>query len=209
MDAATIDYGTVYVVDDDPSVLKATERLLRSAGLQAAAFDSPTAFLAHCTPRMAGCVLLDLKMPGIDGLELQQALIARGCMLPIIFLSGHGDIPTSVRAVKLGATDFLTKPADASTLLAVIDQALKQNLADRRAASAAASERSRYESLTPREREVLALVVQGMLNKQIAAHIGTVEKTVKVHRARVMHKMQVRSVADLVRMFERNGWTKV
>lgn len=201
--------GTVYVVDDDQAVLRATARLLRSAGHDVITFDSPHDFLAQSTPDMAGCLLLDLKMPGLDGLELQQALLAQDCVLPIIFLSGHGDIPTSVRAVKLGAADFLIKPAEDSALLAAIETALRQNRSDLRERAEMTSERLCYESLTPREREVMAFVVKGLLNKQIAGELGTVEKTVKVHRARMMQKLQVRSVADLVRLVERNGWTKV
>ncbi|MEQ8496534.1 MAG: response regulator [Gammaproteobacteria bacterium] len=201
--------ATVYVVDDDRGVLKAMERLLRAAGHTVRTFDAPGDFLAELTPDMAGCLILDVKMPDIDGMQLQQALAERDCALPIIFLSGHGDIPTSVRAVKLGASDFLSKPADAATLLGAVDVALSQNVDERRARAERAREQALYETLTPREREVMRLVAQGLLNKQVAGELGTVEKTVKVHRARVMQKLKVRSVADLVRLVERNGWTKV
>lgn len=201
--------GPVYLVDDDQAVLKATARLLRAASYEVLTFASAADFLAGCSAGMSGCLVLDLRMPEIDGMQLQELLVERGCSLPIIFLSGHGDIPTSVRAVKRGATDFLIKPAEASVLLDAVEAALRKNSAELRARAIAAVEGDRFESLTPREREVMLLVVKGLLNKQIAATLGTVEKTVKVHRARVMRKLQVRSVADLVRLAERNGWTKV
>lgn len=201
--------GTVYVVDDDLAVLKATGRLLRAAGLDVRAFNSPLDFLEQYQPDVAGCLLLDLNMPGMTGIDLQEALASRDITLPIVFLSGHGDIPTSVRAVKRGAVDFLTKPVDESALLAAIGAALEKDRGARLARAGLEHIHRRIATLTPREQQVMALVVKGMLNKQIGAELGTVEKTVKVHRARVMRKMQVRSVADLVRLVERIGWTKV
>ena len=196
---------TVFLVDDDPSVLKSLRRLLVAAGLNVAAFDSPQEFLARHDADTAGCLVLDIAMPGLNGLELQQALAARGDVLPIIFLTGHGDIPMSVQAMKRGAVDFLTKPVDDNDLLAAIRNAFAKDLMLRSARAEVAEIERRLATLTPREREVLAHIVSGRLNKQVAGDLGTVEKTIKVHRARVMEKMQVRSIAELVRLAERVG----
>jgi len=197
--------ATVFLVDDDPSILRALTRLLRAGGHQVSAFRSPRDFLAQHDAAVPGCVVLDLAMPGLNGLELQTALAAAGCQRPIVFISGHGDVPSSVRAMKAGAVDFLTKPVSEENLLAAIQRAIERDrlMRDARAQLQAIGER--LNRLTPREREVLQHVVAGQLNKQIAADLGTVEKTVKVHRSRVMVKMGVRSLADLVRMAERIG----
>lgn len=196
---------TVFIVDDTASVRKAIERVLGAAGLQVASFDSARAFLDAYDPASDGCLVLDVKMPGMDGLELQDVLAARGCVLPIVFLTGHGDIPMSVQAMKLGAADFLTKPIDANRLLASIREAFEKCRLAREQRSARATIEDRLASLTAREREVLEHLIGGKLNKQVAFDLGTVEKTIKVHRARVMQKMQVRSVAELVRLCEAAG----
>jgi FixJ family two-component response regulator len=201
--------ATVFLVDDDPSILRALTRLLRAGGHQVSAFRSPRDFLAQHDAAVPGCVVLDLAMPGLNGLELQTALAAAGCQRPIVFISGHGDIPSSVRAMKAGAVDFLTKPVSQEILLAAIERAIERDRLMRRATAELQAIGERLNTLTPREREVLQHVVAGQLNKQIAADLGTVEKTVKVHRSRVMEKMGVRSLADLVRMAERIGLTAI
>jgi FixJ family two-component response regulator len=195
----------VFVVDDDPSVLRALTRLFAAAGLEACAFPSPAAFLQAHDPATPGCLVLDLALPGLDGLELQQALTVTDCARPIVFITGRGDIPTSVRAMKGGAVDFLTKPVNDEDLLAAVRNALEIDRLAREAQAEMDGLRERLAALTPREREVLGHVVAGRLNKQIAADLGTVEKTIKVHRARIMEKMAVRSLADLVRIAERLG----
>jgi FixJ family two-component response regulator len=196
---------TVYLVDDDVSVLRGLGRLLAAAGMKVAAFDSPREFLGRLDPAAPGCLILDVAMPGLNGLELQQALAARGSALPVVFLTGRGDIPMSVQAMKRGAADFLTKPVDDEMLLATIRNALEKNRASRTAREELAQIEKRLAKLTAREREVLERVVTGRLNKQIAAELGTVEKTIKVHRAHVMQKMGVRTLADLVRLAGRAG----
>ena len=196
---------TVYLVDDDVSVLRGLGRLLAAAGMKVAAFDSPREFLGGLDPAAAGCLVLDVAMPGLNGLELQQALAAKGSVLPIVFLTGRGDIPISVEAMKRGAADFLTKPVDDEELLAAIRNAFERNRASRRAREERAQIEERLARLTAREREVLERVVTGRLNKQIAAELGTVEKTIKVHRAHVMQKMGVRTLAELVRLSGRAG----
>jgi FixJ family two-component response regulator len=193
------------VVDDDPSVLRALTRLLSAAGLEARGFPSPTAFLQAHDPATPGCLVLDVALPGLDGLELQQALLASDCARPIVFITGRGDIPTTVRAMKGGAVDFLTKPVNDRDLLGAVRNAIEVDRVARQAQVEMDAMRHRLASLTPREREVLVHVVAGRLNKQIAADLGTVEKTIKVHRARIMEKMAVRSLADLVRAAERLG----
>jgi FixJ family two-component response regulator len=193
------------VIDDDPSVLRALTRLFTVAGFETRAFPSPAAFLQAHDPAMPGCLVLDLALPGLDGLELQQALTVSDCARPIVFITGRGDIPTSVRAMKGGAVDFLTKPVNDKDLLAAVRDALEIDRIAREAQVEMDGLRRRLATLTPREREVLEHVVAGRLNKQIAADLGTVEKTIKVHRARIMEKMAVRSLADLVRVAERLG----
>jgi len=198
----------VYVVDDDAAISRSLSRLIRSVGLDAVTFPSAQAFLDH--PRSSGpaCLVLDVRMPGLGGLDLQTRLGDVCKTLPIVFITGHGTVPTSVRAMKSGAVDFLQKPFNDDELIAAIHRALTLS----RQAHAAAAERGEIErrvrSLTPREREVMEHVVKGLLNKQIAADLGAAEKTVKIHRGRVMQKMQANSVADLVHMAERIGvWT--
>lgn len=190
---------TVYLVDDDPDLLKALQRLLQSAGLQATPFDSAQAFLDGHDRAAPGCLVLDLSMPGLNGLELQRELEQLNSPLPIIFLSGRGDIPATVQAMKHGATDFLTKPVDDTELLAAIQEALATDRRRRRSHDERDRIAERLAALTERERQVLQQVVAGRLNKQIAADLGTVEKTIKFHRANLMRKMGVRSVAELAR----------
>ncbi|MHC1764507.1 MAG: response regulator transcription factor [Verrucomicrobiia bacterium] len=196
---------TVFIVDDDPAVLKSLSRLLSSAGLKTATFGSPREFLDRHDPNVPGCVVLDVSMPGLNGLEVQQALVASGHQLSVIFLTGHGDIPMSVRAMKSGAVDFLTKPVDAENLLATIRVAFEKNRVAQESQQETAEIRQRLASLTPREHEVLQHILAGKLNKQTAADLGVVEKTIKFHRAGVMRKMKVQSVAELVRLAERGG----
>jgi FixJ family two-component response regulator len=193
--------ATVFVVDDDPSVLRAIGRLLRME-FAVEAFDSPTAFLAAMRPDAPGCILLDLALPGVSGLELQERLTAAGCMQPVVFLSGNGSVRTSVQAMRAGALDFIEKPWENDTLLNTVRRALERDREMRSRRSASESIARRVASLTPRESEVFRHVIAGRLNKQIAARLGTAEKTIKVHRARVMHKMSVRSVAELTRVAE-------
>jgi len=194
---------TVFVVDDDASVQKGLSRLLRSAKLNAVTFSSPQEFLEQYDPHASGCLVLDVAMPGLDGLQLQKALTARGSDIPIIFLTGQGDIPMSVRAMKGGAVDFLTKPVNDEDLLKAIQVAIEKDRVHRQARAELDDIRQRLATLTPREREVLEHVITGQLNKQIADDLGIVEKTVKVHRGRVMEKMKVRSVAELVHIADR------
>ena len=192
---------TVFVVDDDPSVLRAIGRLLRME-FAVEAFDSPSTFLEALRPDTPGCILLDLALPGVSGLELQERLVAAGCMQPVVFLSGHGSVRTSVQAMRAGALDFIEKPWENDTLLNTVRRALDRDREMRSRRSASDSIAKRVASLTPRESEVFRHVIAGRLNKQIAARLGTAEKTIKVHRARVMHKMSVRSVAELTRVAE-------
>jgi FixJ family two-component response regulator len=197
--------ATVYVVDDEPDLSKALERLLGVAGYSVLAFPSATEFLAQHDDTAPGCIVLDLALPGLNGLELQQALQAQGSALPIVFLTGRGDIAASVRAMKRGATDFLTKPVDADELFAAVAAALARNRETRAARAEQQQVARRLAVLTAREREVFALIAEGRLNKQIAAECGTVEKTIKFHRANLMRKLGVRTVADLVKLAERSG----
>jgi FixJ family two-component response regulator len=194
---------TVFVVDDDPAVLKGISRLLRAARLEVATFKSPQEFLERHDPNAPGCLVLDLAMPGLNGLELQEALKTKGTLIPIIFLTGHGDVPTTVQAMKRGALDFLVKPVNDEDLIKAVHAAIELDRNARHSKAELDEIRERLETLTPREREVLSHVVSGELNKQIAFKLGTVEQTIKVHRARVMEKMKVDSVAELVRLTER------
>jgi FixJ family two-component response regulator len=196
---------TVVVVDDDAAIRKAVSRLLRSAGIAVAVFESPTEFLAQFDPNMPGCLVLDLAMPGFNGLQLQTALAEKGSLIPIIFLTGTGDVSKSVQAMKGGAFDFLTKPVNAKNLLPAIRAAIERDAVARREQAKLSEIRARLDTLTPRERELLEHVVAGKLNKQIAGDLGITEATVKMHRARVMAKMKVQSVAELARWTERCG----
>jgi FixJ family two-component response regulator len=199
----------IYFVDDDAAIREALSRLLRSAGYQAITFNSVSEFMEQYQADAPGCLVLDISMPGITGLELQRWLVQANSSLPVIFLTGRGDIPTSVRAMKQGAVDFLTKPVNDTDLLKAIEEALRRERASRAARAESEAIRARLTTLTPREREVLEHVVSGQLNKQIAGDLGTVEKTIKVHRARVMEKMGVQSLAELVRVAERVGIGRV
>jgi FixJ family two-component response regulator len=195
----------VYLVDDSPSVLQAMRRVLEAFGLKVAGFDSAQAFLAAMEPDAEGCLVLDVRMPGMDGLQLQDALAGHGSVLPVIFLTGHGDIEMSVHAMKHGAMDFLTKPVDSERLFAAVRSALEKSRVAARERSSLHVIEQRLASLTAREREVLEHLICGKLNKQVAFDLGTVEKTIKVHRSRIMQKMQVRSVAELVRLCDAAG----
>jgi FixJ family two-component response regulator len=194
----TGDQPIVFVIDDDDSVRRSLERLLRSVGLDAQTFGTAREFLAQGLPDRPSCVVLDLRLPGPSGLELQESLIKSGHDVPIIFISGHADVPSSVHAIKAGAVDFLQKPFS--------DQALRRDRAARQERAEIAGIRLRFDTLTPRERDVLGLVIQGRLNKQIAGDLGISEKTVKFHRGRVMEKTQAGSVAELVRQADRLGF---
>jgi FixJ family two-component response regulator len=189
----------VHIVDDDESLRTALMRLLRASGYEVRTYASAGDFLLNKPENAPGCVVLDVRMPGPSGFELQEAIAKLDESLPIIFLTGHGDIPMSVRAIKAGAVDFLTKPVRRETLLQAVRIALASSAERRAKRELLHSLRSRYESLTPREREVFAQVVSGKLNKQIAGELGTCERTVKAHRAHVMEKMQLTSVAELAR----------
>jgi FixJ family two-component response regulator len=194
----------VFVVDDDASVLRAIRRLL-SFEFTVESFESPASFLDAIRPDTPGCILLDLVLPGISGLELQARLIEAGCFQPVVFLSGHGSVQTSMQAMRAGAMDFIEKPWESETLIGTVRRALERDREVRSLRNATDSVSRRIASMTPRESDVFRHVIAGRLNKQIAARLGTAEKTVKVHRARVMHKMSVRSVADLTRMAELVG----
>lgn len=197
--------ATVFVVDDDMSFLRAVSRLLRASGLHVTAFDSAEGFLAHIKPDLAGCVVTDLKMPGMDGLALQQALRKTGSLLPILFLTGHGDIPATVQAMRGGADDFLTKHAPKEDLIAAVKRALARNAQSRAEFDHLRALRQPFEALTEREREVLRHVLQGKLNKQIAADLGIHERTVKLHRTSITTKLAVHSVAELAHLVREAG----
>ena len=199
--------GIVFVVDDDPSVRKAAARLFRSVPLQVETFENARQFLDFTRPDLPSCLVLDVRMPGLSGIELQEQLAARGD-LPIVFMTGHGDIPMSVQAIKAGAVDFLPKPVDDEKLLAAVQQAIDTHARKREQNAQLLVFRERMASLTTRERDVMRLVVTGMLNKQIAKKLGITEATVKVHRGRVMEKIGVKSIAELVRLSERAGQSR-
>jgi FixJ family two-component response regulator len=196
---------TTFLVDDDPGVLKAITRLLNAAGYRTKSFSSPQEFLSAHDPSIPGCAIIDLVMSELDGLHVQQALLETGSERPIIFLSGKGDVSTSVRAMKAGAVDFLTKPVKREALFSAVVRAAKVDALSRQKRDESKSIGDRLATLTHREREVLEYVIAGRLNKQIAASLGTVEKTVKVHRGRMMAKLGVKSVADLVRLADKAG----
>lgn len=199
----TLPKPIIFIVDDDPSIRLALENLLSSTGQQVETFAAAQDFLRDCPRNAAGCLVLDVQMPGLSGLDLQSELRHAGIHLPIIFLTGHGDIPTTVRAMKAGAVEFLTKPVSDSVLLAAIDQALERDRLARADRAEIAELRARYDQLTHKEREVMELVIQGLLNKQIALKLNNSEITIKQHRGKVMHKMQAESLVDLVHMAER------
>jgi RNA polymerase sigma factor (sigma-70 family) len=192
----------VFVVDDDPSVRSAIKRLIGSMGLQVELFASAQELLASKLPNVPSCLVLDVRLPGISGLALQRQLAEANVQIPIIFITAHSDVPMTVRAMKAGAVEFLTKPFRDQDLLDAIHLALERDRARRQQEAELAALRERFESLSPREREVVAMVVSGMLNKQIAAQIGTAENTIKVHRSRAMEKMHANSLADLVKMIQ-------
>jgi FixJ family two-component response regulator len=201
-------HSTVFLLDDEPAMLKALTRLLKAEGFNVRAFTSAKSFLESYSPETLSCLVLDVAMPELNGLELQQRLTRSGVLLPIVFLTGHGDIPTTVQAIKAGAVDFLTKPVNDADLLRAVRAALQRATDQRDLISEVAALRRRYSSLTPRECEVMAHIVTGQLNKQVAADLGIGEHTIKVHRARVMQKMGLQSLADLVRAAERLGLEK-
>jgi FixJ family two-component response regulator len=195
--------AVVFVVDNDPSVRSSLKFLLSTVGLRVESFDSAEAFLQKKLPDLPTCLVLDVRLPGLSGLDFQQELAERNIRIPIVFVTGHGDIPMSVRAMKAGAVEFLSKPFRDQDLLDAIRVALKQDHARREQEKEGSELQQRSDVLTPREHEVISMVVSGMANKEIAGKLGTAESTVKVHRSRAMEKMRAQSVADLVRMFEK------
>ena len=195
--------GTVYIVEDNDSFRKSMIRLVQTLGYQTFAYETASDFLSQTSFESPGCILLDVRLPDIDGLELQEILKQKGCRLPIVFMTGHGDIPMSVEAMKRGAVDFLPKPFEPEDLHDAIIQAMVRNTCEIEEANEKSEINGLIETLTPREKEVMRWVITGMLNKQIAYELGTSEKTIKVHRSRVMHKLNVSSVAELVRLAEK------
>jgi FixJ family two-component response regulator len=195
----------IAIVDDDPSVRRGLERLIRSVGWKAETFASAQEFLARPLTEAPGCLVLDLQLPGLSGLDLQQRMAEAGLETPIVFLTGHGDIPASVKAMKAGAVEFLTKPVDEKDLLKAIQEAIERDRRTRERNAEMRDLRDRYQSLTARERELMQQVVSGLLNKQVAASLNITEDTVKFHRGNIMRKMRAASLADLVRMAENLG----
>ena len=190
----------VFVVDDDPSMREAVQDLLASVGLEARGFASPREFLEAARPDAPACLVLDVRLPGASGLNFQQELVKAGVLIPVIFITGHGDIPMSVRAIKAGAVEFLTKPFRDQELLDAVNAGIERNRAQRREALVMDDLRQRFAALTPREREIMALVILGRMNKQIAGELGVSEVTVKVHRGQIMRQMRAKSLPELVRM---------
>ena len=203
MEAVKQGDSIVFVIDDDPSIRLAITSLIRSVGMRVESFPSAQEFMASKRPDAPACLVLDVRMPGLSGLDLQRDLVDADIRIPIIFITGHGDIPMSVRAMKAGAVEFLTKPFRDQDLLDAISQALERDRAYRSQYSEMAELRRRFKELTPREKEVMELVVSGLLNKQVAARLNISEITVKIHRHQVMEKMEAQSLADLVRMAEK------
>jgi FixJ family two-component response regulator len=195
----------VFIVDDDASVRKGLTNLMRSVGLKVEAFGTAQEFLAANRPDAPGCLVLDVRLPGLSGLDLQRQLLEADIQMPIIFITGHGDIQMSVEAMKAGAVEFLTKPFREQALLDAVQQAIERDREGHAQRAALAELRGRYQTLTSREQEIMTFVVRGLLNKQIAGELGSTEATVKVHRAKLMHKMKADSLADLIRMAEKLG----
>jgi FixJ family two-component response regulator len=202
---AKIPSEVVFVVDDDASMRDAISRLLNAVGLTVQTFSSAKEFLNRKLPDVAGCVVLDVRLPGLSGLDLQREMVERGIHIPVIFITGHGDIPMSVQAMKAGAVEFLTKPFRDQDLLDAVRSGIQLDREGRKERAELAELRDGLRQLTPREREVMSLVVAGLLNKQIALRLGTSEKTIKIHRSHVMQKMRADSLADLVRMSQKLG----
>ncbi|HET9713402.1 MAG TPA: response regulator transcription factor [Pyrinomonadaceae bacterium] len=205
MTAAKIPSQVVFVIDDDASMRDAVSRLLNAVGLTVQTFASAREFLAGRLPDVPGCAVLDVRLPGLSGLDLQREMVERGIHIPVIFITGHGDIPMSVQAMKAGAVEFLTKPFRDQDLLDAVRSGIQLDRQGRKERAELAELRDGHRQLTPREREVMSLVVAGLLNKQIALRLGTSEKTIKIHRSHVMQKMRADSLADLVRMSQKLG----
>jgi len=205
MAAAKIPSQVVFVIDDDASMRDAVSRLLNAVGLTVQTFASAREFLAGRLPDVPGCAVLDVRLPGLSGLDLQREMVERGIHIPVIFITGHGDIPMSVQAMKAGAVEFLTKPFRDQDLLDAVRSGIQLDRQGRKERAELAELREGLRQLTPREREVMSLVVAGLLNKQIALRLGTSEKTIKIHRSHVMQKMRADSLADLVRMSQKLG----
>ena len=205
MTAAKIPSQVVFVIDDDASMRDAVSRLLNAVGLTVQTFASAREFLAGRLPDVPGCAVLDVRLPGLSGLDLQREMVERGIHSPVIFITGHGDIPMSVQAMKAGAVEFLTKPFRDQDLLDAVRLGIQLDRQGRKERAELAELRDGHRQLTPREREVMSLVVAGLLNKQIALRLGTSEKTIKIHRSHVMQKMRADSLADLVRMSQKLG----
>jgi len=205
MTAAKIPSQVVFVIDDDASMRDAVSRLLNAVGLTVQTFASAREFLAGRLPDVPGCAVLDVRLPGLSGLDLQREMVERGIHIPVIFITGHGDIPMSVQAMKAGAVEFLTKPFRDQDLLDAVRSGIQLDRQGRKERAELAELHEGLRQLTPREREVMSLVVAGLLNKQIALRLGTSEKTIKIHRSHVMQKMRADSLADLVRMSQKLG----